>query len=48
MSIAEKNAKLQKLQDEIQHEIQECKILAPHIFEMMKEAARLADELRRE
>ena len=46
MSITEKNAKLTKLETEIRHEIEECGIILPHIIEMMREAAKLADELR--
>ena len=47
MTIAEKNKKLTKLEGEIRHELEDCGVLMPHIVEMMKEAAKLADELRR-
>lgn len=47
MSIAEKNTRLQKLEAEIKHELEDCGTLMPHIATMMAEAQRLADELRR-
>lgn len=47
MSITEKSRRLEKLEAEIRHELEDCGMLMPHIVDMMAEAAKLADELRR-